>query len=57
MLKSRRRQVLASATPTDVRKSFDALAHLVKDQLGHDPASRNMFLFVNRACNRAKALY
>jgi transposase len=29
----------------------------VKDELRRDPASGDMFLFVNRACNRAKVLW
>ena len=57
MLSSRRRHVFASAEPTDLRKSFDTLARMVKDELRRDLASGDMFLFVNRACNRAKVLW
>ena len=57
VLSSRRRHVFASAEPTDLRKSFDTLARIVKDELRRDPASGDMFLFVNRAWNRAKVLW
>lgn len=57
MLATGRRPVFAAAQPTDLRKSYDTLAHLVKAELGHDPVSGAMFLFVNRACTRAKVLW
>jgi len=57
MLSARRRQVFAAAEPTDLRKSFDTLARVVEEEIRRDPASGDMFLFVNRACNRAKVLW
>ena len=32
-----------SAQPTDLRKSFDSLASIVRDALGGDPLSGNIF--------------
>ena len=43
--------------PADMRKGFDSLAALVKDYLGHDPLSRDLFLFVGRNKDRLKLLY
>ncbi len=40
-----------------LRKSYDTLAHPVKSELGQNPVSGAMFLFVNRACTRAKVLW
>jgi transposase len=40
----------------DMRKGFDGLFGLVRDQLGQDPLSGHLFLFTNRARNRLKAL-
>jgi len=57
VLATGRRPVFAAAQPTDLRKSYDTLAHLVKSELGQDPVSGAMFLFVNRACTRAKVLW
>ena len=38
-------RIYLCTTPADMRKGFDSLAALVKDYLGHDPLSRNLFLF------------
>jgi transposase len=46
---------LASGS-TDMRKSFDSLAALVHDHLGHDPLSGDLFLFVGRDKDRLKVL-
>lgn len=50
-------RVFARAQPTDLRKSFDTLSRLVRDELGHDPLSGDLFLFVNKRCNRTKVLH
>ena len=54
---SRRVQVFASTRPTDLRKSFDTLMRLVIDDLGRDPLSGDLHLFVNARCSRAKVIY
>jgi transposase len=38
----------------DLRKSFDGLAALVRDELGIDPLSGHLFVFRNRAGDRLK---
>jgi transposase len=40
----------------DMRKGFDGLYGLVRDQLGHDPLSGHLFLFTNRNRTRMRAL-
>lgn len=40
----------------DMRKGFDGLFGLVRDQLGQDPLSGHLFLFSNRARSRLKVL-
>ena len=47
---------LASA-PTDLRKSFDSLAELVRQQLQGDPLSGQLFVFRNKRADRVKLLY
>lgn len=39
-----------------MRKGFEGLYGLVRDQLGQDPLSRHLFLFSNRTRTRLKAL-
>ncbi len=41
---------------TDMRKSIDGLAVIVKEQFHLDPFSRSLFLFCGRHRNRMKAL-
>ena len=43
--------------PTDMRKSFQGLSALVKNQLGHNPLSGQYFVFVNRRKTQMKILY
>ena len=43
--------------PTDMRKSFDGLFALVKNQLGHNPLNGHYFVFVNRRRTQMKVLY
>ncbi len=40
----------------DMRKGFEGLHGLVRDQLGQDPLSGHLFLFTNRTRTRMKAL-
>ena len=43
--------------PTDMRKSFQGLSALVKNQLNHNPLSGQYFVFVNRRKTQMKVLY
>jgi transposase len=44
------------AGPTDMRKSFNGLAGIVRERLQADPMSRHLFFFCNRHRNRMKVL-
>jgi transposase len=44
------------AQPTDLRKSFDSLAAIVRDALGGDPLSGHIFVFRNKVADRIKLL-
>jgi transposase len=50
-------RVFLCTSPTDMRKGFDTLAALVRDALGYDPLSGQLFLFVGRRRDRLKILY
>lgn len=43
--------------PTDMRKSFDGLAGLVRNELGRNPQSGEVFLFINKRRDRIKLLH
>lgn len=43
--------------PCDMRKSFDGLCGLIRSELGADPLSGSLFLFINRRRNMIKSLY
>ena len=43
--------------PTDLRKSFDSLAEVVRQQLQGDPLSGQLFVFRNKRGDRVKLLY
>lgn len=55
-LSPRTRVFLASGV-TDMRKSFDTLAAVVREQLQKNPLSGDLFVFANRRKNRIKVLY
>jgi transposase len=57
MMFSSRMAIYAATTYVDLRKSFDGLAAAAREQLAHDPKSGALFLFVNRAGDRLKALW
>lgn len=50
-------RVFVATRPTDMRKSFDSLAALVRDFLGDDPLSGHLFVFRNRPGDRLKILW
>jgi transposase len=51
------RKLWLCTEPTDMRKSYDSLAALVRPHLGADPLSGNGFIFINRRRNQMKMLY
>lgn len=53
---TRRVSVYAYTAATDMRKGHDGLSALVERELGRDPLSGEMFLFVSRDRKRSKVL-
>jgi len=49
-------KVFLVAGPTDMRKSFDTLAAVVRNVIDGDPLSGHLFVFCNRRHDRLKAL-
>lgn len=49
-------KIYIAVEAVDMRKGFDGLYGLVRDQLGADPLSGHVFLFTNRSRTRIKAL-
>lgn len=54
---SQQARIWLCTTPTDMRKSYNGLSALVKNQLKHDPLSGHYFVFVNRRKTMMKVLY
>jgi transposase len=50
-------KVHMAVTATDMRWGFDRLASVCKDGLGLDPYSGHLYLFLNRARDRARIIY
>ena len=50
------RRIFLRRAATDMRKSFAALAGLVRMEFGDDPLSGDAFVFVGKAGNRVKIL-
>jgi transposase len=57
IISARQVDVFAHAAPVDMRKSFDTLAALVKQELGQNLLSGSLFLFTSKDRKRAKVLY
>ena len=49
-------KIYVAVEAVDMRKGFEGLYGLVRDQLGADPQSGHLFLFSNRTRTRLKAL-
>jgi transposase len=49
-------KIYVAVEAVDMRKGFEGLYGLVRDQLGQDPLSGHVFLFSNRTRTRLKAL-
>jgi len=43
--------------PTDMRKSFDGLSGLIRNELDGNPCSGDVFIFINRNRNKMKLLH
>ncbi len=50
-------RILAHRQPVDMRKSFDGLIAMVKNALGEDPLSGDLYVFINRRGNYVKSVY
>jgi transposase len=50
-------KVYLATAPTDMRKSYDGLASLVKQEMGKDVFTGELFVFLSRRGDRVKALY
>ena len=50
-------RILLCTRPTDMRKGFDSLAALVREELGEDPLSGHLFVFRSGRGNRVKLLF
>lgn len=51
-----RTKVFAYCAPVDMRKGFEGLSALVREQLGRDPLDGALYLFTNKRRTRAKVL-
>lgn len=50
-------RIWIATQPTDLRKSFDTLAEVVRQQFQLDPLSGQLFVFTNKRADRIKLLY
>jgi len=50
-------EIWAYCKPVDMRKSFESLGALVREQMGKNPLSGAKFIFTNRRRKVAKVLY
>ena len=52
-----RTKMFLCMTPVDMRKSFDGLFGIVRQEFQLDPLSGHLFLFVNKRRDRMKAIF
>jgi transposase len=50
-------RILVCTEPQDMRRSFDRLAEVVRTQLGEEPQSGALFVFVGKRATRVKVLW
>jgi transposase len=50
-------QVYLYRKPIDFRKSYRGLAVIIEQELGHNPFSGQLYVFINRHRNRLKCLF
>ena len=49
--------IFVHTRPTDLRKSFDGLCGIVRNDFGREPLDGSLFLFLNRRRDRVKLLW
>lgn len=54
---SSQHRFLLYSEPTDMRKSFDGLSGIVKNQLLANPRSGDVFMFINKSRDKIKLLH
>lgn len=50
-------RILVCTTRQDMRRSFDTLAAVVREELGEEPQSGNLYVFVGKRPTRVKVLW
>ena len=50
-------RVFLALAPADLRKNFEGLSSLARNQFKEDPLSGHLFVFTNRSRTRLKVLY
>lgn len=50
-------KVYLASSATDMRKSYDGLARLIKDEIGKDVFKGELFVFMSKRKDRVKMLY
>jgi transposase len=50
-------RIFVSTQPTDMRRSFDGLAMITRENMGQDPLSGHLFVFFNRRGDRVKIIF
>jgi transposase len=54
---SGRTKIFVHTGVTDMRKGFQGLSAIVRDQFGSDPTDGSLFIFINRRHDRMKLLH
>jgi transposase len=50
-------RIFLCTEPQDMRRSFDALALVTQQLMGHDPQSGALYVFVGKRATRAKVMW
>jgi transposase len=53
----RNARVFVASKPVDFRGSFDRLAGFVRERLGSDPRSGDLYIFSNKGADKLKVLF